>query len=59
MEEYLGMVKLFAGTFVPDGWIYCDGQLNLLRSILLCFLFWETFMAEMEKIPLLFQNLKE
>jgi len=27
MDEYLGIVKLFAGTFVPKGWALCDGQL--------------------------------
>ena len=26
-NEYLGIVKLFAGTFVPKGWALCDGQL--------------------------------
>jgi len=27
MEEYLGMIKLFAGNFVPRGWAECNGQL--------------------------------
>jgi microcystin-dependent protein len=27
MEEYLGIVKLFAGTFAPRGWAFCNGQL--------------------------------
>jgi len=27
MEEYLGMIKLFAGNFVPNGWAECNGQL--------------------------------
>jgi len=27
MEEYLGMVKMFAGNFAPRGWVYCDGHL--------------------------------
>jgi microcystin-dependent protein len=32
MEEYLGMVKLFAGTFVPNGWAECNGQLLNIHS---------------------------
>lgn len=27
MEEYLGIVKLFAGNFAPKGWALCNGQL--------------------------------
>lgn len=27
MDEYIGMVKLFAGNFAPKGWAYCYGQL--------------------------------
>ena len=27
LEEYLGMIKLFAGNFVPRGWAECNGQL--------------------------------
>lgn len=27
MDEYLGIVKLFAGTFAPRGWAFCDGSL--------------------------------
>lgn len=26
-EEYIGMVKLMAGTVVPAGWLACEGQL--------------------------------
>ena len=26
MEEYLGIIKIFAGTFVPRGWHLCDGS---------------------------------
>lgn len=26
-EEYLGIVKLFAGSFAPRGWMFCWGQL--------------------------------
>jgi microcystin-dependent protein len=27
MDEYLGIVKLFAGNFIPRGWSRCDGTL--------------------------------
>ena len=27
MDEYIGIVKLFAGTFAPRGWAFCNGQL--------------------------------
>jgi len=27
MEEYTGIVKLFAGSFAPRGWMFCHGQL--------------------------------
>ncbi|GEN73536.1 MULTISPECIES: phage tail protein [Chryseobacterium] len=27
MEEYIGIVKLFAGNFAPRGWLFCDGSL--------------------------------
>lgn len=27
MDEYLGVIKLFAGTFVPRGYMLCDGTL--------------------------------
>jgi|WetSurMetagenome_2_1015567.scaffolds.fasta_scaffold519137_1 microcystin-dependent protein len=26
MENYLGEIKLFAGTFAPVGWAFCNGQ---------------------------------
>ena len=26
MEEYIGDIKLFAGTFCPKGYKYCEGQ---------------------------------
>jgi microcystin-dependent protein len=25
-DEYIGIVKLFAGNFCPTGWMYCEGQ---------------------------------
>ncbi len=27
MDEYLGIIKLFAGNFAPKGWMYCNGQI--------------------------------
>jgi microcystin-dependent protein len=27
MEEYIGIVKLFAGNFAPRGWAFCNGQI--------------------------------
>jgi microcystin-dependent protein len=27
MDEYIGVVKLFAGNFSPQGWLPCDGRL--------------------------------
>lgn len=27
MDEYIGIVKLFAGNYAPQGWALCDGQL--------------------------------
>ncbi|RYD59408.1 MAG: phage tail protein [Sphingobacteriales bacterium] len=27
MENYLGEIRLFAGTFAPVGWLACDGSL--------------------------------
>ena len=27
MEEFIGIVKLFAGNFAPKGWALCNGQL--------------------------------
>lgn len=27
MDEYLGMIKLFAGNFEPRGWAFCNGQI--------------------------------
>lgn len=26
MEGYLGEIRLFAGSFIPQGWTYCRGQ---------------------------------
>ena len=27
MDEYLGIIKIFAGNFAPRGWLDCNGQL--------------------------------
>lgn len=27
MENFLGEIRLFAGTFAPQGWAFCDGTL--------------------------------
>ncbi|MFW0739222.1 phage tail protein [Flavobacterium sp. T12S277] len=27
MEEFIGVVKLFAGNFAPRGWAFCNGQI--------------------------------
>ena len=33
MEPYIGEVRLFAGTFAPKGWAFCDGsQLSVALS---------------------------
>lgn len=33
MDEYIGIVKLFAGTFAPRGWAFCDGsQLSIAQN---------------------------
>jgi microcystin-dependent protein len=27
MDEFMGVIKLFAGNFAPQGWLFCDGSL--------------------------------
>lgn len=27
MDEFIGIIKLFAGNFAPQGWAFCNGQL--------------------------------
>jgi microcystin-dependent protein len=27
MDEFIGIIKLFAGVFVPENWALCDGAL--------------------------------
>jgi len=26
MDAFLGEIRMFTGTFAPEGWLYCDGQ---------------------------------
>ena len=26
-QPYIGQIKIFAGTFAPAGWVFCDGRL--------------------------------
>lgn len=32
MDEYLGIIKLFAGNFAPRDWAFCNGQLVAIRG---------------------------
>ena len=32
MDEFLAMIKVFAGTFVPKGFMACNGQILPIRS---------------------------
>jgi microcystin-dependent protein len=32
MDEYLAVVKLFAGNFAPQGWMFCHGQVLSINS---------------------------
>ncbi len=32
MDEYIGMIKLFAGNFAPQDWAYCNGQLMSIQQ---------------------------
>lgn len=32
MDEYLGIVKIFAGTYAPRGWQFCAGQILSIAS---------------------------
>lgn len=32
MENYVGEIRLFAGTFAPEGWAYCQGQLLAIED---------------------------
>lgn len=31
-EPYIGEIRMFAGTFAPQGWAFCDGQLLAVSS---------------------------
>lgn len=32
MEPFIGEIKMFAGTFAPNGWFFCDGTLLPLNQ---------------------------
>lgn len=32
MDEYLGIVKLFAGNFAPQGWMFCNGAILSIQQ---------------------------
>lgn len=32
MDEYIGVIKLFAGNFAPKDWAFCNGQIMAIRS---------------------------
>lgn len=32
MQPYLGEIRAFAGTFAPEGWLLCDGSLQLTSN---------------------------
>jgi len=31
-QPYIGEIRMFAGTFAPQGWLFCDGQLLSIAS---------------------------
>jgi microcystin-dependent protein len=32
MDEFMATIKLFAGNFAPEGWMYCHGQTLAINS---------------------------
>jgi microcystin-dependent protein len=32
MDPFLGEIRIFAGTFAPNGWFFCQGQLLAIRQ---------------------------
>ena len=32
MDEYLGIIKLFGGNFIPKGFLECNGQLLSIQN---------------------------
>ena len=35
-SEIVGTIKLFAGSFCPDGYLYCDGQeISIISNVVL------------------------
>lgn len=32
MDEFMGIIKLFAGNFAPRGWMFCDGSILRIQN---------------------------
>lgn len=32
MEQYLGEIRMFAGNFAPEGWLFCNGQIMSISN---------------------------
>jgi microcystin-dependent protein len=32
MDEFMGIIKMFAGTYAPDGWAFCDGSILNIKD---------------------------
>lgn len=32
MDEFMGIIKLFAGNFAPRGWMFCDGSIIRIQN---------------------------
>ncbi|MFV5689162.1 phage tail protein [Flavobacterium sp. ZT3R25] len=32
MEDFIGTIKMFAGTFAPKDWAFCDGKLMSIQE---------------------------
>lgn len=37
MDEYVGFIKMFAGSFAPKGWAFCQGQVLQVQNYRLLF----------------------
>ena len=35
-QAYYGEIRLFAGTFAPQGWALCNGQLLSIQDFEVC-----------------------
>ncbi|MBP6991178.1 MAG: tail fiber protein [Spirochaetes bacterium] len=31
-DQFLGEIRVFAGTFAPTGWMFCEGQILQISS---------------------------